>query len=142
MKKKRNHFLCVLNALVLLVAVTTTVFASARSAQENCGLFTVLNGDNNAVFHLAVCVTGEDGDYVYCGTKAIGSQYGSYVSLINGDTVNEAYNLENYETSDRMPGIYRYELGEAVGNRFQAGYLPEGCLRKERRDGLLYQADS
>ena len=130
MKKKRNHFLCVLTALVLLAAVTTTVFASARSAQENCGLFTVLNGDNNAVFHLAVCVTGEDGDYVYCGTKAIGSQYGSYVSLINGDTVNEAYNLENYETSDRMPGIYRYELGEAVGNASRPDIFPKAASVK------------
>ena len=130
MTRKRNHFLCGLTVLALLCAVVTTVFASARSAQENCGLLGVVDGDENVVFHLAVCVSEDDGNYVYCGTKAIGSQSCAYASLLNGDTLNEAYNLDTYDTVDWMPGIYRYELGEESGAATRPDIFPKSALAK------------
>lgn len=125
MRGKRKILARLLTGVTMLAMLVMPVFASERSARESCGLLAVFNGNEVGALHMAVCVDEGEDAYVYTGIRPIDAQKGVFVSVLNGENINELYDLTEDTAYSQIPGVYRFVLGEGYGGGSKPDVFPK-----------------
>jgi len=132
--KRRLFSLALLLVLSILFVLPVS---AAKPSESSFGLLWIANSSEDILQHMAVCVSEEDGNYVYAGVHPIQQQVCLYSTVTGTLSYNSIYELEEDTEYDAIKGVYRFALGETVDSGSEADIFPKMASVK-RNDNVYF----
>lgn len=123
MMARGRYFMAVL--IVLLCVSLALPVAAAKPETASSGILAITTGGTDTQLYMAVCVTEEDGKYVYSGNHPIQDQTVVYYTVTNSVAYNSGYAVEEDSEDTAVQGIYRFKLGDKLSSGSEADVLPD-----------------
>ncbi len=118
-------------AVLLLMSAIALPVSAAKPQKTDCGALLITTSGEDAQICMAVCVTEEDGNFVYSGNRPIQQQIGLYSSVTASLEFNNVYEIEEDSEYAEVQGVYRFALKEKAQNGTEADVFPAmGSVKK------------